>query len=269
MTKEEKINNRLKSDYNYLIDAGYDVLGVFLQGSQNYECDYEKSDIDTKAIILPSFIDLILNKNPVSTTHIFDNNEHLDIKDMRLMHSCFLKQNINFVEILFTKYRYMNPMYSDIYQVMFDNNEYIAHYNNYTTINSIVGMIYEKEHALTHRYEGLKDKIDKYGYDNKQLHTILRLKEFLDKYIDGYKYSDCLITSQKDYLVSIKRDYIYSLDEAILLAKDAVEYTKERKERYMENNKLTVNNSKEMMERVTIDVMKRKLTREKECDIIY
>lgn len=30
-------------------------VGLFLQGSQNYNLDYEGSDIDTKAIMLPSF----------------------------------------------------------------------------------------------------------------------------------------------------------------------------------------------------------------------
>jgi hypothetical protein len=29
------------------------IVGVFLQGSQNYGLDYEGSDIDTKCIVLP------------------------------------------------------------------------------------------------------------------------------------------------------------------------------------------------------------------------
>lgn len=35
-------------------------VGLFLQGSQNYNLDYEGSDIDTKAIMLPSFSDFVL-----------------------------------------------------------------------------------------------------------------------------------------------------------------------------------------------------------------
>ena len=45
-------------------------VGLFLQGSQNYNLDYEGSDIDTKAIMLPSFSDFVLNAKPLSTTHI-------------------------------------------------------------------------------------------------------------------------------------------------------------------------------------------------------
>ena len=75
-------------------------VGLFLQGSQNYNLDYEGSDIDTKAIMLPSFSDFVLNAKPLSTTHIMENNEHVDFKDIRLMFDCIKKQNVNFVEIL-------------------------------------------------------------------------------------------------------------------------------------------------------------------------
>lgn len=66
-------------------------VGLFLQGSQNYNLDYEGSDIDTKAIMLPSFSDFVLNAKPLSTTHIMENNEHVDFKDIRLMFDCIKK----------------------------------------------------------------------------------------------------------------------------------------------------------------------------------
>lgn len=163
--KDKRIFDRLKSDFDYVTSLGYKVLGVFLQGSQNYGLDYEGSDIDTKAIVIPSFEDFVLNKKPASTTLILPSNEHIDVKDIRLMHECFRKQNINFIEILFTKYRYMNPDYEALYQPMFNNNEKIAHYNNYAAVNCIAGMVYEKHKAMEHPYPTLKDKIEKYGYD--------------------------------------------------------------------------------------------------------
>jgi predicted nucleotidyltransferase len=98
MTEKEIIFNRLKSDYDKLINEGYEVVGVFLQGSQNYGLQYEESDIDTKAIILQKFDDFVLNNKPISTTLILDSNEHIDLKDIRLMFECFKKQNINFIE---------------------------------------------------------------------------------------------------------------------------------------------------------------------------
>lgn len=67
-------------------------VGLFLQGSQNYKLDYESSDIDTKAIVLPSFSDFVLTHKPVSTTHVMENDEHVDFKDIRLMFECIRKQ---------------------------------------------------------------------------------------------------------------------------------------------------------------------------------
>ena len=81
------------------------IVGVFCQGSQNYGLDFEGSDIDTKCIITPTFEEIAMNKKPVSTTHVLDNNEHLDAKDIRLYIQTFKKQNLNFLEILFTPYK--------------------------------------------------------------------------------------------------------------------------------------------------------------------
>lgn len=123
-------------------------VGLFLQGSQNYNLDYEGSDIDTKAIMLPSFSDFVLNAKPLSTTHIMENNEHVDFKDIRLMFDCIKKQNVNFVEILFTPYSIINPEYADLFQPVLDAREEIARYNNYAGMNCIMGMALEKQKAM-------------------------------------------------------------------------------------------------------------------------
>lgn len=257
LDKDCKIFNRLTEDYQYVQSLGYHVLGVFLQGSQNYQLAYEGSDIDTKAIIIPSFEDFVLNRKPISTTLILPSNEHIDLKDIRLMHECFRKQNINFIEILFTKYKYLNPEYESIYQPMFDNRERIAHYNNYAAVNCICGMVYEKHKAMEHPYPTLKDKIDKYGYDNKQLHHIVRCREFLWRYIHGESYENCLISNMPNDLIRIKSEYIYSLEEARQLANRLDNEVKFIKEEYMKNNPLVVNKQvNDIMNNVLIDVLK-------------
>ena len=98
-----RIDARLKSDYELLEAEGYEVVGVFLQGSQNYKLDNEQSDIDTKAIVLPTFDDFIDNRPAVSTKLIVGNNEQMDVKDIRVMFEVLKKSNINFLEILFTQ----------------------------------------------------------------------------------------------------------------------------------------------------------------------
>ena len=50
-----------------------------------------------------------------------------------------------------------------------------------------------------------KELIDKYGYDSKQLCHILRIQDFLERYIAGEKYEDCLIPKDVNKLHAIKR----------------------------------------------------------------
>ena len=263
MVDKKKIETRLKSDFDYVSSLGYNVLGVFLQGSQNYSLSYSGSDIDTKAILIPSFEDFVLNRKPVSTTLILPSNEHIDIKDIRLMHDCFRKQNINFIEILFTRYKYINPEYVTIYQPMLDNAERIAHYNNYAAVNCIAGMVFEKRKALCHPYEGLISKIEKYGYDNKQLHHIVRCEEFLRRYISGVPYADCLIPTDPQHLIDIKVSYIYSLKEACELADRLEAATKETKQAYMDTHDVVIDREVEtIMNDVLINVLKHAFKKE-------
>ena len=255
--KDKRIFDRLKSDFDYVTSLGYRVLGIFLQGSQNYCLDYEGSDVDTKAIVIPSFEDFVLNKQPASTTLILPSNEHVDVKDIRLMNQCFKKQNINFIEILFTKYKYMNPNYVTLYQPMFDNNEKIAHYNNYAAVNCIAGMVYEKHKAMEHPYPTLKDKIEKYGYDNKQLHHIVRCEEFLRRYIDGVPYAECLIPNGPEHLIEIKSTYTYSLEEARDVANYCERTVKRIKQQYMDTHPVVIDSEvDEIMNNVLFDVLK-------------
>jgi predicted nucleotidyltransferase len=254
--KTYRIMNRLQENYDTIVNRGYELVGVFLQGSQNYELDYENSDIDCKAIVLPKFNDFVLNNKMVSTTSVLENNEHIDLKDIRLMFDCFKKQNINFVEILFTKYKIINPKYEVFYQRLITNNELIARYNNYASVNCISGMSMEKFKALEHPYPATLDKIEKFGYDPKQLHHIIRLHEFITRYINGEQYVDCLISEQKHYLIEVKKG-LYKLDEAREMAKRLSDETHKIKNDYMMQNPLVIDKRVEyLLNEVLLDIMK-------------
>lgn len=257
MTEREiKINDRLKHDYNYVRNQGYEVFGVFLQGSQNYQLDYDGSDIDTKCIVLPSAEDLILNKQPTSTTLVLEDNSHIDLKDIRLMWQCFKKQNVNYLEILFTEFFYVPYEYFYFWLDMCRIREDIAHIDNYAAVNCIVGMVLEKKAALCHPYPTIKDKIDKYGYDNKQLHHIIRCREFLDRYIAGTPYADCLIPYDKDYLISVKANYRYDLDQAKAIANEAVDYVKAVKQSYFDSHeRVIVEETFVKMDRILVNTL--------------
>ena len=168
------------------------IVGIFLQGSQNYGLDYEESDIDTKLIVVPTFKDIAMNKQPVSTTHFRANDEHTDFKDIRLYMQTFRKQNLNFLEILFTPYYIMCGDYAHEWERLIAAREEIAHMNPYQAVKSMQGIAKEKYHAMEHRYPAKADIIDAYGYDGKQVHHLLRVDDYLERYIAGERYEDCL-----------------------------------------------------------------------------
>lgn len=196
------------------------IVGVFLQGSQNYGLDYEGSDIDTKCIVLPTLEDLIFNRKPVSTTHVLPNEEHLDLKDVRLYFQTFRKQNLNFMEILFTKYKIVNPTYAPYWNQLIENNEQIARYNPVGAVKTMKGIAMEKYHAMEHKYPSKVELIDRIGYDPKQLHHLIRVREYLGRYISGEKYADCLIPRNTEWLSKLKdtQNLYYDLDTARIVA---------------------------------------------------
>lgn len=243
MDKLTYITKDIKRKYEYLEKQGYEVFGVYLQGSQNYGLDvYDedyKSDIDVKAMIIPSLRDLILNKKLVSTTIELENKEHIDIKDIRLMFDCFYKQNINFLEILFTKYKVINPKYKKWDDYLSNIAEAIVKYDYRAALNCMSGMAMQKYVALKHPYPSLVDKIEKFGYDPKQLHHIVRMKDFMEKFISGKPYSECLIPSNPKELIDIKKGKL-SLEEAEKLAKETIDYVYALKDKELTDKQFEV-----------------------------
>lgn len=197
------------------------IIGLFLQGSQNYNLSYEGSDIDTKLIIAPSFSEIVLNKTPVSTTFVRENNEHIDFKDVRLYMECFKKQNINFLEILFTDYYILNSDYADIIEELIQYREEIAHYDMNRTIKASMGVASEKHFALTHRYPSRIPIIDAFGgYDPKQLSHLVRVHDFMSKYAAGASFEEAMHPTgvTRDTILDIKINGVKNLETALALS---------------------------------------------------
>ena len=227
MDRYNRIMRCLQEHYNEALEyfPKERIVGIFLQGSQNYGLDYEFSDIDTKLIVVPSFEDIVLNRKPVSTTHIRKNDEHIDFKDVRLYMETFRKQNLNFLEILFTPFKIINPMYEAEWERLIESNELIARMNEYRAVKSMKGVGLEKFHAMEHPYPSKLEILEKYGYDPKQLHHLLRVEHYLERYIYGDLYKDCLLpeAEMRDYLLEVKRGK-YSLEDAREVAKKSLEH---------------------------------------------
>ena len=196
------------------------IVLLAVQGSQNYFMEDEESDVDTKLLIIPSLEDIVLNKQPVSTTHILDNDEHMDAKDIRLYWQTMRKGNINFVELMFSRVQIVNPMYQDIWDKVLTLREDIAYMNPRVAMKAMMGMINEKYFALTHRYPSRVEIIDKFGgYDPKQLHHLVRVYYFLESYVTkNYTYQDLLVMENNPFewilVARIKREGVADLETA-------------------------------------------------------
>lgn len=234
------------------------IVGLFLQGSQNYGLDTPNSDIDTKLIVVPSFRDIALNKKPVSTTHIRANDEHIDFKDIRLYMETFRKQNLNFLEILFTDFAIINPIYFQEWSRLIAAREAIARMNPSRAVRSMKGVAMEKFHAMEHPYPTKLDLIEKYGHDGKQTHHLLRVEDYLERYIAGESYKSCLHPTPEKvaHMMEYKRQEI-PLDVARVEAAAALKHVEEMADAFCETHEDKEDETiRELLEDVSYNIMK-------------
>ena len=198
----------------------------------------------------------------VSTTHVLETNEHLDLKDIRDMMRQFKKQNINFLEILFTEHFILNPTYYDLWMPMIDNREGIAHYNIVANVRATAGMSKEKLKALCLDRPAQHEEIMKFGWAKKQLHHCERLNEFIKRYTSGVSFEECLISKDYDYLVDIKKNghSLYTLEEAVALGEKLDAETCEIYENFQDTHEEVIDEKmEELMKEVTMNILKKSL----------
>lgn len=232
MTREEKIMTRVREHYKELEKRikengwGCKIFGLFLQGSQNYNLDeYSddyQSDVDTKAIVIPSINDLIHGVR-YSTTLVLDNNEHIDVKDIQTMFEMFRKQNTSYLELLFTDFKIINKKYIRWWESIYLDRERIARLDPARHALALMGSAHNKFKAMTHTSPHSEEKIAKFGYDPKELCHLIRYHSELSRYIanEGSSYKDYLLGENHDrnlYLMRVKKGIEYNADDAIALA---------------------------------------------------
>ena len=228
------VDKRVREHYEFVNPEDYVMIGI--QGSQNYGLETEISDVDTKMLLLPSFADIVHNRKPVSTTRVLENDEHCDLKDIRLYFATLRKQNINFVEILFSKNQIVNPIYADAWQRIVDYREEIARMDTHAAVKCMKGMAMEKLAALQHPYPNKVEVLAEYGYDPKQLHHILRLHYFIENYMKGMSYAECLDTPHKEYLKRLKLNGAgMGAETAVRRANSCVDCIKEAADNFREH----------------------------------
>lgn len=223
---DEWIMDRVREHYNDALEHFPEdrIVCLNLAGSQNYGLDMEGSDVDTKLVVVPSFNDIVMNKQPVSTTHVRQNNEHISFHDVRLYIPTFRKGNINFVETLFSQYTIVNPLYAHEWNRLVEAREEIARYDVVRAIHAMRGTMYTKYKLITNASDNRAETIAKFGYCPKELYVLKRTGEFISRYIHGEPYADCLVSKEAKLLYAIKNGCA-AVADALYIAKTSLDRT--------------------------------------------
>ena len=245
---------------NHLIDSrkyfkDNQIAFLALQGSQNYNLDTASSDIDTKLILLPSLNDLIFNRKAISTTHVRDNNEHTDWKDLRLMFQTFRKQNLNFVEVLYSPWVIINETYEKELMPLFEQRDLVGHYSPYMAVKTMKGIALNKYDAMEKDTPAHAIEMEKFGYSPKELHHLIRITTFMEDFLNGYEYSVCLTPDNATWLKGVKLGG-YPLEEARKIADECKETITNLSDTYMATHECSMlAECDTMLNKVQSDVM--------------
>ena len=187
-----EIMKQLAVGYDFLCKTYSErhILGVFLYGSQNYHIATEDSDVDMKAIYIPSLFEIGADALRVSKEFTLPSGGHVEVKDIREMIKMWRKSNINFVEILFTEYFLINPLYEKYWKELQNKREEITRYNPAATLSAAF--------YLGKRY------LDSFGLTYKQLANAMRLLDFCESYLAGRPYDEALVPHDPSLLIEMK-----------------------------------------------------------------
>lgn len=221
------MQDKLNSAWTHLKSLWYEPYYISLYGSQNYWLEVNsseyKSDIDYKCIIIPTLEELVRNSKPLSKVIEFDGWQ-IELKDIRSYTESVVKCNVNFLEVLESKFYIWNEFFREYLKPLME--ELGQFY-----LKACCGMMFEKYEALRHPYPSTIAKIERFWYDPKQLHHIVRLYLLMKRYIEG-DFPNFIHTGvEKDYLLQIKIGEIPN-DKVDEIANEFMEKAKELRNSY-------------------------------------
>lgn len=186
-------------------------IGDFTYGSQNYGLNYEKSDIDTITLVREAEKPRQEIVTPVGKTKIYT---------LKYFISRLKKGDLECYEILFTKFRNVNPIYENI----FDN--FVHEFSQVMNYNRIKYSLYMKlnEH-MCHVLWLLK--ADGARYNKKRLYWAIRVYDQIQQLNNDTDFASSLIYNQenKEQLMKIKTETNYlSIKEFNKIYKDLSQF---------------------------------------------
>lgn len=200
------------------------VWATMLYGSQNYSMATETSDVDTKTMLFPTVKATVLGKKMNATDLVYTDGSLVGVRDYRDMFDLFMRGNVRFLETLYSKFVVVNQDYGQFFADLQRHRELIANAHPRRLMHSAAGMARQKYEALEHPYPSKLEVLAKYGHDPKQLHHLVRLMYFMEKFLETLSYGASLRPDQdcvRNFLLSLKTDPL-PLDQARMMAENAM-----------------------------------------------
>lgn len=180
---------------------GYGPAYMCLYGSQNYRLDAHtdeyQSDFDYKAIVVPTLKELVFDSKPVSKVVDVENGQ-VDVKDIRAFFATLMKCNPQYVECMLTDYWYGDEEFEVARALM---PAFVWELRE-SFVKACYGMMLEKYAALKHPYPSVLERLNKFGYDPKQLHHMMRLYKMMEDFRDTGRV--VLVPENREYLLQVK-----------------------------------------------------------------
>jgi len=210
--------NKLRAAADHAASLGYAPVYVSLYGSQNYGLSIDsaeyRSDCDYKCIVLPSLLDLVEERRPASLT-VDTTDGQIDIKDIRVFADVLVKMNPSYLECLASEHcmilsggEGVAEMRALLPQLMAERGAVFA--------RVCCGLFEEKGKQMRHPYPSVADKIERFGYDGKQVHHMLRLLLMLRAFKESGQFCLAAPEAEKKLLTDLKLNRI-PLAEARLM----------------------------------------------------
>lgn len=204
------LKERLRIAREEIMSLGYTSVYISLYGSQNYGLSIDsaeyRSDCDYKCIVLPSLMDLVEERKPASLTVDIPDGQ-VDIKDIRVFADIVTKMNPSYLECLASEHfmvfhggEGMEGMRAILQQLMLERGAAFA--------RVCCGLFEEKGRQMCHPYPSVVDKIERFGYDGKQVHHMLRLLLMLRAFKESGQFCLAAPEAEKKLLTDLKLNRI-------------------------------------------------------------
>lgn len=179
----------LRKEYDYLTKS-YEVYGVFVSGPQNYGLATKTTKLNSKAIIIPSFRDLIL-KEPVNKVVDFGCGK-CEVKDIREFVKNLKNQKAEYLETLFTIHFVVNPKYEKLHDEILEKRGDVVWMDVKKSLEYMLALFAKAKTNMTKPTAATKEEIAKTGYHKESLIELLRVTFMIDKFTKRRMYSDVI-----------------------------------------------------------------------------